>query len=104
VEALRRLPIRDASIPPGAETAGVLAATGFAPGSTDGEGIGAIAWATAFWLGLAAALLLIASVTPLVGVSQPVGAFLYERRSQFALVGMNMVAVAVLCYLVVATS
>jgi hypothetical protein len=60
--------------------------------------------AAALWLGLAAALLLIAYITTLVVVPQPLGTFLYERRSQFALIGMNMVAAAAVCYLVVATS
>jgi hypothetical protein len=104
VEELRRLPIRDASRPAPGETALVLAAAGFDPGGDADDGISAIGLAAAFWLGLAAALLLIAYVTPFVAVPQPFGTFLYERRRQFVVIGMNMVATAAVCYLVVATS
>jgi hypothetical protein len=82
----------------------VLAAAGFDPGGEEDDGIGAIALAAAFWLGLAAALLLIAYVTPFVVAPQPLGTFLHERRGQFALIGVNMVAAAAVCYLVVATA
>jgi len=104
IEALRHLPIRDASIPATGERAVVLAATGFVPAVEHNDGLGTIALAAVCWFGLAVALLLIAYVAPLQVVPQPLGGFLYERRNQFALVGVNMVAAAVVCYLVVVTS
>lgn len=103
VEPLRRLPIRDASLPSG-ETALVLAAFGVEPAGSEDDGLGAIALAAAVWLGLAFALLVIAYVTPLLVSQPPFGPFLHERRSQFALVGANMVATAAVCYLVVSTA
>ena len=104
VEPLRHLPIRDASIPATGETALVLAAAGFVPAAKDDDGLGAVALAAVFWLGLAVVLLLIAYVAPFEIVPQPFGTFLYERRNHFALVGVNMVAAAVVCYLVIATA
>ena len=56
-EPLRYLPIRDASIPTSGETAVVLAAAGFAPAAED-DGLGTVALAAVFWLGLAVVLLL----------------------------------------------
>lgn len=106
METLRRLPIRDASLP-SSETALVLAAFGVDPVRSEDEGLGTIALATAVWLGLAVALLVIAYLTPLL-VSQPsFGPVLYvlhERRNQVALVGANMMAAAAVCYLVVFTA
>ena len=102
-EPLRYLPIRDASIPTSGETAVVLAAAGFAPAAED-DGLSTVALAAVFWLGLAVVLLLIAYVAPFEIVPQPLGTFLYERRNHFALVGVNMVAAAVVCYLVIATA
>lgn len=88
---------------PGGETPLVLAAFGVSPGNED-DGVGTIALAAAVWLGLAAALLGLAYLTPFLVSQQPLGPFLHERRNQFALVGANMIAAAVVCYLVVATS
>ena len=56
-----------------------------------------------FWLGLAASLLVVAS-SRVRSLPQPYGVFLYERRSVLALIGVNMLAVAAICYLVVATA
>ncbi len=103
VEPLRHLPIRDASIPATGETALVLAAAGFVPAAKD-DGLGTVALAAVFWLGLAVVLLLIAYIAPFEIVPQPFGTFLYEWRNHFALVGVNMVAAAVVCYLVIATA
>ncbi len=100
-EPIRRLPIRDASAPPVDETTLVLTAARL--GETDG-GFGAIDLVTAFWLGLAAALLIVAYVVRFAEVPQPFGMFLYERRSVLALIGVNMVAAAAICYLVVGTA
>ena len=60
-------------------------------GSEGDEGFGAIALAAAVWLGLAAGLLVIAYLTPLLVSQPPFGPFLHERRNQFALIGANMV-------------
>ncbi len=100
-EPLRRLPIRDASAPPVDETTLVLTAARV--GEDDG-GLGAIDLVTAFWLGLAAALLIVPYVVRLAEVPQPLGVFLFERRSVLALIGVNMVLAAAICYLVVATA
>jgi len=65
---------------------------------------GTIDLVTAFWLGLAAALLIVAYVVRFAEVPQPFGMFLYERRSVLALIGVNMVAAAAICYIVVGTA
>ena len=101
VEPLRRLPIRDASAPRADETRLVLTAASI---EADDGGFGAIDLVTAFWLGLAAALLIVAYVVRFAEVPQPFGMFLYERRSVLALIGVNMVAAAAICYLVVGTA
>ena len=101
---LRRLPIRDASLPSQRETALVLASFGVDPATSEDDGVGAIALAAAVWLGLAFALLAIAFLTPLLVSQPPFGPFLHERRNQVALVGANMVATAAVCYLVVSTA
>ena len=103
-EALRHLPIRDASISATDEKAMVLAAAGFGSAVEDDDGLGTIGLAAVFWFGLAVALLLSAYIAPFEVVPQPFGTFLYERRNQFALIGVNMVAAAVVGYLVVAAS
>jgi hypothetical protein len=100
-EPLRRLPIRDASTPRIGETALVLTAAQVGEG--DGS-VGAIVLVAAFWLALAVALLVVASVAPFAEVPQPLGVFLYERRSVLALIGVNMLAAAAICYLVVAAA
>ena len=82
-EPLRHLPIRDATAPRVEETALILTAARF--GEDDG-GVGAIGLVAAFWLALAAALLLVAYVAPFADVPQPLGVFLYERRSVLALI------------------
>ena len=99
-EPLRHLPIRDATAPRVEETALILTAARF--GEDDG-GLSAVAVVAAFWLALAAALLLVAYVAPFADVPQPLGVFLYERRSVLALIAVNMVAAAAICYLVVGT-
>ena len=98
---IRRLSIRDATAPPVDETTLVLTAARI--GEADG-GFGAIDLVTAFWLGLAAALLIVAYVVRFAEVPQPFGMYLYERRSVLALIGVNMVAAAAICYLVVGTA
>lgn len=98
---VRRLPIRDAAAPRVDETALVLTAAHI--GEDDG-GFGALGLVTAFWLGLAAALLLVAYLVRFAEVPQPLGLFLYERRSVLALIGVNMVFAAAICYLVVGTA
>jgi hypothetical protein len=100
-EPLRRLPIRDGSAPPVDETALVLTAARI--GEDDG-GFGALGLVTAFWLGLAAALLIVAYAVRFAEVPQPLRVFLYERRSVLALIGVNMVFAAAICYLVVGTA
>jgi hypothetical protein len=100
-QPIRRLPIRDAFAPRVDETTLVLTAASI--GADDG-GFGAIDLVTAFWLGLAAALLIVAYVVRFAEVPQPFGMFLYERRSVLALIGVNMVAAAAICYLVVGTA
>ena len=97
-EPLRRLPIRDASAPRVDETTLVLTAARI--GEDDG-GFGAFDLVTAFWLGLAAALLIVGYVVRFAEVPQPLGVFLFERRSVLALIGVNMVFAAAICYLVV---
>ncbi len=97
-QPLRRLPIRDASAPRVDETALVLTAARI---GEDDDGFGTIGLVTAFWLCLAAALLIVAYVVRFAEVTQPFGMFLYERRSVLALIGVNMVAAAAICYLVV---
>jgi hypothetical protein len=97
-EPIRRLPIRDASPPPLDETTLVLTAARI---GEDDPGFGAIGLVAALWLGLAAALLVVAYVVRFAEVPQPFGMFLYERRSVLALIGVNMVAAAAICYLVV---
>lgn len=97
-EPLRRLPIRDASAPRVDETTLVLTAARI--GDNDG-GVGAIGVVAAFWLALAAALLVVAYLAPFADVPQPVAVFLYERRSVLALIAINMVAAAGICYLIV---
>ena len=72
-------------------------------GEDDG-GFGAIGLVTVFWLGLAAALLIAAYAVRFTEVPQPFGMFLYERRSVLALIGVNMAAMAAICYLIVATA
>jgi hypothetical protein len=101
VEPLRRLPIRDASTPRIEEATLVLTAARI--GEEDG-GFGAIGLITVFWLGLAAALLIVAYVARFAEVPQPWGMFLYERRSVLALIGVNMAAMAAVCYVIVATA
>src|SRR5687768_3467206 len=101
VEPLRRLPIRDASTPRVEETALVLTAARI--GEDDG-GLGAIGLVTVLWLGLAAALLIVGYVVRFAEVPEPLGLFLYERRSVLALIGVNMAAMAGICYLIVATA
>jgi hypothetical protein len=100
-QALRRLPIRDASMPTGGETALVLTAFGVSPQS---DGVNPIALAATVLLSLAAALLALAYVAPFLVDQQRFGPFLYQRRNQVAHVGANMIAAAVVCYLVVALS
>ena len=100
-EPIRRLPIRDASAPRVDETALVLTAARI--GEDDG-GFGALGLVTAFWLGLAAALLIVAYAVRFAEVPQPLRVFLYERRSVLALIGVNMVFAAAICYLVVGTA
>ena len=104
VEPLRRLPIRDASLPSQGKTALVLAAFGFDPARSEDDRLEPIALATAVWLGLALVLLAIACLTPFIAIQPPLGPFLHARRSQVALVGANMVATAAVCYLVVSTA
>ena len=99
VEPPRRLPIRDASTPRVEETTLVLTAARI--GEEDG-GFGAIGLVTVFWLGLAAALLVVGYVVRFTDV--PFGVFLHERRSVLALIGFNMAAMAAICYLIVATA
>ena len=101
-EPLRRLAIRDASLPAQARPTFVLAAFGGEQG--EGGSNGPIALAAVAWLGLAVVLLALAYLTPLLVGRTTVGPFLYERRNQLALVGVNMVAAAAVCYIVVATS
>jgi len=72
-------------------------------GEDDG-GFGAIGLVTVFWLGLAAALLIVGYVVRFAEVPEPLGLFLYERRSVLALIGVNMAAMAGICYLIVATA
>jgi hypothetical protein len=103
-EPLRRLPIRDASAPPPGETALVLTAAGFAPAAGDDGGVGTIAIAAVLWFALALALLVVAYVAPVLAVPQPLGVFLYERRSAIALIGVYMVAAAAVAYVVVAAT
>ncbi len=100
-EPLRRLPIRDASAPRVDETTLVLTAARI--GEDDG-GFGAFDLVTAFWLGLAAALLIVGYVVRFAEVPEPLGVFLFERRSVLALIGVNMVLAAAICYLVVGTA
>lgn len=100
-EPLRRLPIRDASTPHVEETTLVLTAARV--GDDDG-GFGAIGLVTVFWLGLAAALLILAYAVRFAEVPQPWGLFFYERRGVLALIGVNMAAMAAVCYVIVATA
>ena len=97
-EPLRHPPIRDASAPRVDETALVLTAARI---GEDDVGVGRIAVVALFWLALAAALLIVAYVAPFADVPGPGRVFLYERRGVLALIGVNMVAAAAICYLVV---
>ena len=103
VVPLRRLPIRDASMPAAGETTLVLAAFGASPRNS-GDGVNPIALAATVLLSLALALMALAYFAPFVVDQQRFGPFLVDRRNQFLRVGGNMFAAAVVCYLVVATS
>jgi hypothetical protein len=102
--AVRHLPIRDPSIVRVTGAADVLAAVAVVPaGATDDEGLSTMTVVSGVWLGLAGALLLIASLMPYVAVADPL-VRLNDRRGQLALIGVNMIAVVVVGYLVAATS
>jgi hypothetical protein len=90
-------------MPTGGETALVLSAFGASP-RDDGFGVNPIALAATILLSLAAALLALAYLAPLVVDRQRFGPFLYERRNELARLGANMGAAAVVCYLVLVAS
>ena len=100
-QALRRLPIRDASVPRVEETTLVLTAARI---GEDDAGFGAIGLVAVFWLGLAAALLILAYAARFAEAPQHWELFLYERRSVLTLIGVNMAAMAAICYVIVATA
>jgi hypothetical protein len=102
--AIQHLPIRDPSIVRVAESADVLGPVALvAAGAPDDEGVSTTTVLAGVWLGLAGALLLVASLMPYVAVADWL-IRLNDRRGQLALIGINMVAVAVLGYLVVAAT
>jgi hypothetical protein len=101
---LRRLPIRDPSVVRVTAPAHVLGAVAVVRAEPrDHEGVSTTTVVAGVWLGLAGALLLVASLMPYVAVADPLVRF-NDRRGQLALIGVNMVAVAVLGYLVVAAT
>ena len=102
--AIQHLPIRDPSIVRVTESSDVLGPVALvAAGAADDEGVSTTTVLAGVWLGLASALLLVASLMPYVAVADWL-IRLNDRRGQLALIGINMVAVAVLGYLVVAAT
>jgi hypothetical protein len=64
-------------------------------------GLSAAVVAAGLWLGLASALLLVASLTPLLAVGTPFGVRLFRLRGRLALIATNMIFALLVGYLVV---
>jgi hypothetical protein len=102
-EALRHLPIRDASIVRLDVKANVAGAVAVVSRGSGEDGVSATGIVVTVWLAFAAALLLVASLMRYLVAVDPL-APLVDRRGQLALIGTNMIAVAVVGYLVVAAT
>jgi hypothetical protein len=106
VEPLRRLPPRDPPIVR-VEPLQVLSSAGLIRSvdrdDVDG-GLSAAIVVAGLWLGLASALLLVASAAPLLAIETPFGARLYGLRGRLALIATNMILALVVGYLVVMAS
>jgi hypothetical protein len=90
---LRRLPIRDSAIVRLESGAAVLGAFGLVSDRDDDDGAISTDLVVAVWFGLAAALLAVSLLSPVVAARDARGLTLYERRGVFALIGINMVMV-----------